>query len=85
MDDLRDNFGTDAAHFADFGQVEDGVEYHAAEDIYKPTGTPVYAMADGKISYSGPMGGYGWLIHHRPSASQPLFLIWPPEPQQMAA
>lgn len=62
MDDLRDNFGTDTAHFADFGQAEDGIEYHAAEDIYTPADTPVYAMADGQISYSGPMGGYGWLI-----------------------
>jgi len=38
------------------------VEYHAAEDSYDPPGTPVYAMADGKISFSGRMGGYGWLI-----------------------
>ena len=37
-------------------------EYHAAEDFQRPAGTPVYAMADGKISFSGPMGGYGWLI-----------------------
>jgi murein DD-endopeptidase MepM/ murein hydrolase activator NlpD len=37
-------------------------EYHAAEDSYDPPGTPVYAMADGRISFSGPMGGYGWLI-----------------------
>ena len=37
-------------------------EYHAAEDYLHPAGTPVYAMADGNISFSGPMGGYGWLI-----------------------
>jgi len=38
------------------------VEYHAAEDSYDPPGTPVHAMADGHISFSGRMGGYGWLI-----------------------
>jgi hypothetical protein len=37
-------------------------EYHAAEDYIQPAGTPVYAIADGNISFSGPMGGYGWLI-----------------------
>ena len=37
-------------------------KYHAAEDYFQPAGTPVYAMADGKISFSGPKGGYGWLI-----------------------
>ena len=37
-------------------------DYHAAEDYFQPAGTPVYAMADGKVSFSGPMGGYGWLI-----------------------
>jgi len=36
--------------------------YHAAEDYHQPAGTPVYAMADGEVSFSGPMGGYGWLI-----------------------
>lgn len=36
--------------------------YHAAEDYFQPAGTPVYAMADGKVSFSGTMGGYGWLI-----------------------
>ena len=36
--------------------------YHAAEDFHRPAGTPVYAMADGEISFSGRMGGYGWLI-----------------------
>ena len=37
-------------------------KYHAAEDSYHPPGTPVYAMADGRISFSGRAGGYGWLI-----------------------
>lgn len=37
-------------------------KYHAAEDYYVPAGTPVYAVADGVISFSGPMAGYGWLI-----------------------
>jgi murein DD-endopeptidase MepM/ murein hydrolase activator NlpD len=36
--------------------------FHAAEDYKRPAGTPVYAMADGMISFSGPAGGYGWLI-----------------------
>lgn len=62
LDDLRENFATDAAKFADGGGMGDGRKYHAAEDYYWPAGTPVYAMADGKISYSGRMGGYGWLI-----------------------
>jgi murein DD-endopeptidase MepM/ murein hydrolase activator NlpD len=38
------------------------VKYHAAEDYKRPAGTPVYAMADGIIRYSGTAGGYGWLI-----------------------
>ena len=42
--------------------LDEPYEYHAAEDSYDPPGTPVYAMADGKISFSGRMGGYGWLI-----------------------
>lgn len=37
-------------------------EYHAAEDYNQPPGNPVFAMADGIVSFSGPMGGYGWLI-----------------------
>jgi hypothetical protein len=37
-------------------------KYHTAEDVSHPAGTPVYAMANGNISFSGPMGGYGWLI-----------------------
>ena len=62
LDDLNTYFKVDAALFADFGTTHRGPEYHAADDIYKPAGTPVYAMADGKVSFSGPMGGYGWLI-----------------------
>ncbi len=41
---------------------ESARKYHAAEDYFQPAGTPVYAMADGEVSFSGPMGGYGWLI-----------------------
>jgi len=36
--------------------------HHAAEDSFAPAGTPVYAIGDGKISFSGRMGGYGNLI-----------------------
>jgi len=36
--------------------------YHAAEDYFHPAGTPVYAIGDGEVSFSGPMGGYGWLV-----------------------
>lgn len=39
-----------------------GEKYHAAEDCFAPAGTPVYAIGDGKISYSGKKRGYGWLI-----------------------
>ena len=42
--------------------IDSPMEYHAAEDSYDPPGTPVYAMADGRISFSGRAGGYGWLI-----------------------
>ena len=37
-------------------------QYHAAEDYKRPAGTPIYALADGRISFSGTEGGYGWLI-----------------------
>jgi murein DD-endopeptidase MepM/ murein hydrolase activator NlpD len=45
----------DCHHYTDLA-------FHAAEDYKRPAGTPVYAMADGRISFSGPAGGYGWLI-----------------------
>lgn len=49
---------------ADFGTLgDDGTvrEYHAAEDYYLPAGSPVFAIASGVVSFSGPMRGYGWL------------------------
>ena len=51
-----------STNFADYGRTTRGSEYHAAEDILDPAGTPVYTMADGRVSFSGPMGGYGWLV-----------------------
>ncbi|MDH5372818.1 MAG: M23 family metallopeptidase [Acidimicrobiia bacterium] len=39
-----------------------GGMFHAAEDFWRPAGTEVYAMADGEVSFSGTMGGYGWLV-----------------------
>ena len=39
-----------------------GESYHAAEDCFVPAGTPVYAIGDGTISYSGHAHGYGGLI-----------------------
>lgn len=63
LDEFNDD---DTPFFTDFSVNNNGpeskLEYHAAEDYLRPAGTPVFAMADGKISFSGPMGGYGWLI-----------------------
>jgi murein DD-endopeptidase MepM/ murein hydrolase activator NlpD len=42
--------------------IDSPMEYHAAEDSHHPPGTPVYAIAEGHISFSGRAGGYGWLI-----------------------
>ncbi len=50
------------AVFCERGCNQTTCEYHAAEDYHLPAGTPVYAIADGVLSFSGPMKGYGWLI-----------------------
>ena len=36
--------------------------FHAAEDFWRPPGTEVRSIADGEVSFSGRMGGYGWLV-----------------------
>jgi len=58
-----DNFhaGLYGVRFAESSTPSAG-KYHAAEDYYRPPGTPVFAIADGMVSFCGPMGGYGWLI-----------------------
>jgi murein DD-endopeptidase MepM/ murein hydrolase activator NlpD len=61
LDALGDEDVETTANFSTGGEGPAG-EYHAAEDYLRPAGTPVYAMADGEISFSGRMGGYGWLI-----------------------
>ncbi|MBN1264616.1 MAG: hypothetical protein JXA25_03935 [Anaerolineales bacterium] len=45
--------------FAAGGRTMRGHEHHAAEDFLQPAGTPVYAMADSQVRFSGPMQGYG--------------------------
>jgi hypothetical protein len=51
-------------HAADFCEHRgsSGSMFHAAEDFWRPAGAEVYAMADGEVSFSGTMGGYGWLV-----------------------
>ena len=62
LDELDNDVSPHPAIFCSSGGSESARKYHAAEDYFLPAGTPVYAMADGIISFSGPMGGYGWLI-----------------------
>jgi hypothetical protein len=62
LDNFNALFEPFMTHFAEYGITTRGKEYHAAEDTRLPAGTPVYSMADGEVSYSGTMGGYGWLI-----------------------
>lgn len=65
-----DELGIDAyptpARFCRGSWEKEGEEekrrFHAAEDYHLPAGSPVYAFADGEISFSGRMDGYGWLI-----------------------
>ena len=64
LDDANSYRAKESATFCTPGRtkVDAPYSYHAAEDYFQPAGTPVYAMADGNVSFSGPMGGYGWLI-----------------------
>ena len=41
MDDLRENFVTDAAKFADSGGMGPSRKYHAAEDYHWPASSPL--------------------------------------------
>jgi murein DD-endopeptidase MepM/ murein hydrolase activator NlpD len=67
LEPYRDQYGDHTpARFCRGSWEKEGEEhkrkFHAAEDYHLPAGSPVYAFADGEISFSGRMGGYGWLI-----------------------
>ena len=63
LDDLSSGTSVSYTHYcAGSSGPESARKYHAAEDFFRPAGSPVYAIADGRISFSGRMGGYGWLI-----------------------
>ncbi len=50
------------AGFCEWAGPAGNRKFHAAEDYHQPAGTPVYAVANGDVSFSGTMGGYGWLV-----------------------
>jgi murein DD-endopeptidase MepM/ murein hydrolase activator NlpD len=62
LDEIDRDTDPPAAGFCSGGGSGSKRMYHAAEDYHLPAGSPVYAFADGEISFSGRMGGYGWLI-----------------------
>jgi len=64
LDNMNELAAIRFATFCTAGGTEFGPsgKYHAAEDYHRPAGTPVYAVADGVVSFSGPKDGYGWLI-----------------------
>ena len=64
VDDYDPKTLTRKSSFVAYGKANpnSATEYHAAEDSFHPAGTPVYAMADGRVTFSGTAGGYGWLI-----------------------
>jgi len=57
-----DNFFPDIPMTIKAPPKGDTEKYHAAEDSFAPAGTPVYAIGDGVISFSGRKRGYGGLI-----------------------
>lgn len=63
LDELGDDVWPFPASFCSSGGPESAREYHAAEDLHRPAGTPVYAMADGNISFSGSDGRI-WMVDH---------------------
>jgi murein DD-endopeptidase MepM/ murein hydrolase activator NlpD len=63
LDDASDRGALSMNNFQKSGlETPTRREYHAAEDFYGTPGTPVYALVDGQVSFSGRMGGYGWLV-----------------------
>ena len=59
---LDDYFPETPVTDTDPPKTERREKHHTAEDSFAPPGTPVYAIGDGIISYSGRARGYGWLI-----------------------
>ena len=55
----------------DYWENEPAGLYHAAEDVAGDAGTPVYAIADGQIDYSGVWGNQGDAViaidHYNPN------------------
>jgi murein DD-endopeptidase MepM/ murein hydrolase activator NlpD len=62
MDELFSEPRGYQARFCEWAGPTDRLRFHAAEDYHQPAGTPVYAIASGDVSFSGAMGGYGWLV-----------------------
>jgi len=49
-----------------YGNRDTGIEgastFHKGVDLKAPHGTPIYASADGKVSFAGSKGGYGLMV-----------------------
>ena len=62
VDDVEERLAPFSANFSAFGVDGNRVNYHTGEDISRPVGTPVFAMAAGTVSFSGRCRKYGWLV-----------------------